>query len=118
MTENKYVDLSYLRGISEGDNTLVIEMIDLFLEKSPEMLNSIEKCCKENLWKQMAEEIHRFKPNLDYMGMADTKKLIEEIEVDANKKQNIDTFEERFEEVKERCLHAYEFLKEERSNLK
>lgn len=100
------------------DDAMVLELIDLFLEKAPEMLNNIESSYQEKDWDKMASEIHRFKPNLDYMGMATTKELIEEIETDAKNQENLETFGERFKKVKQRCLHAYEFLKEERSNLK
>ena len=107
-----------MRSISLDDDTLVIEMIDLFLEQTPEMLANIESACQDKSWDKMASEIHRFKPNLDYMGMATTKKLIEEIEKDAKNRENLETLKQRFEEVKKKCLHAYKFLDEERSNLK
>lgn len=100
------------------DESMMLEMIDLFLEKAPEMIDNIENSCKEEDWEKVEAAIHRFKPNLDYMGMAATKELIEEIETDAKNKENLETLGERFKKVKERCFHAYEFLKEERANLK
>lgn len=118
MSDNIHVDLTYLRSISLEDDTLVLEMIELFLEKAPKMLDNIETHCQNEEWEKMAAEIHRFKPNLDYMGMGTTKELIEEIESDAKGQVSIESFDDRFAKVKERCLQAYKRLEEERANLK
>lgn len=118
MAEDSKVDISYLRSISSGDDAFVVEMIELFLENTPGMLDRIEKCYENEDWKQLASVLHSFKPNLDYVGLQETKKIVEDLEVKAGNKNLPANTGELLKTVTERCEKAYAELNEMINELK
>lgn len=107
MTENRLTDLTYLNDISMGDDSLVIEMVELFLENAPPTMENLKSHESEGNWEKLAAEAHKFKPTLSYMGMEDAKQLLIEIEQDAKKGTNLETIDTRIEELQSYCQKAY-----------
>ena len=77
MTNKKVTDLDYLRDISTGDDQMVIEMIEVFLEGYREALNDMRELNEEENWEELRARAHKFKPNLAYMGISKgTEKIL------------------------------------------
>ncbi len=75
------INLYYLKEIAEGNDEFIIEMIEMFLEKTPEALERMNECTKKQNWEEVKLIAHRIKPSFVYMGLSDTQKLLAEIEM-------------------------------------
>ena len=85
---DKITDLSYLRKMSSNDESFIQEMVTSFIEKTPEIIAQIKQANKDENWQEVGEIAHKLKPNLAFMGIDSLKKLILEIEANANNKSN------------------------------
>lgn len=94
------------------DKGLVAEMVQLFLENAPLALSNLKELSSKQNWKRFAEEAHKLKPNLAYMGMNQTKALLEEVEGFAKKKQQLGSIPSKIEIIDRRCQKAYAELRE------
>ncbi len=68
-TNYKYIDLSYLESISEGNHEIVRELIEIFLEQIPEFTQGMTHCFEVNDWKGLAALAHKAKSSVLSMGM-------------------------------------------------
>ena len=44
---NKYVDLTYLEGIADGDTSIIKELVEIFLDQMPEFTEGFDQNLKE-----------------------------------------------------------------------
>lgn len=62
-------DLSVVRGMSNGDDTIVMAMIRLFIETVPESLEIMQQEIQTLNRKEVAKEAHKIKSAVDAMGL-------------------------------------------------
>ena len=62
-------DLSVVRGMSNGDDTIIMAMIRLFLETVPESLDVMKEEIRTLNRKAIAKEAHKIKSAVDAMGL-------------------------------------------------
>ena len=65
------IDLSYIESIAEGDNSIMKELISIFLEQIPEFVDDLEKSFAEKRWLDAAAVAHKAKSSVISMGMED-----------------------------------------------
>lgn len=120
LSDRKPIDLSYLEELSMGDESMIIEMIELFLEKSPGNVDAIHRHYRDEEWKKLGEAAHKFKPTLDYMGMEETRERLEAVErlVNNGEPEDPERLKERIDEIEDQCKQAYGLLKKKLSQLK
>ena len=118
MSNYRITDLSYLENIGMGDDALLIEMIELFLENTPESLRLMKEYERQEDWTQLAAEAHKFKPNLSYMGLERAQKLILEIEKSVKENSELDSVRGKIEEIESICTSAYSELSDRLDHLK
>ena len=87
-TANAITDLSSLRKMSDNDETFIQDMVTSFIEKTPEIIVQIEQANKDKNWQEVGAMAHKLKPNLAFMGIDSLKKLIAQIESNANNSTN------------------------------
>ncbi len=80
MDNQQLTDLSYLRKVAMGDDEIVIETTEAFLDDTPEALKNLQECFADQKWEQMSRQAHKIKPGLKYMGMEQALELINDIE--------------------------------------
>jgi len=80
-TVNQDLDLSFLLEIADGSNEFIIESIDMFLQQTPDLLNSIEEGINAQDWPATASSAHKLKPNLGFFGMLNSQSAMQEIEL-------------------------------------
>ncbi len=66
---NKYVDLTYLEGIADGDTSIIKELIEIFLDQMPEFTEGFDLNLKEKNWLKIAAIAHKAKSSVVSMGM-------------------------------------------------
>lgn len=67
--EHKYINLSYLEGIAEGDKGIIKELVEIFIEQIPEFTNGFEESMLRNDWVKVAAIAHKAKSSVMSMGM-------------------------------------------------
>ena len=77
----KDVDLSTLYEIADGSNEFIVESITMFLDQTPQLLQSIEDAITASDWVATASASHKIKSNLGFFGMFNCQALTQELEV-------------------------------------
>jgi len=77
------LDLSYLEEIANGNTEFIIEMIDLFLQQAPEILDQISDKISKKEWSAAGSLAHKLKPTFAMIGIHNGKELSERIEKNA-----------------------------------
>ncbi len=67
--EHKYINLSYLEGIAEGDKDIIKELIEIFIEQIPEFTDGFEESMLHEDWVKVAAIAHKAKSSVMSMGM-------------------------------------------------
>ncbi|ASB50798.1 Hpt domain-containing protein [Alkalitalea saponilacus] len=63
------IELSYLESIADGDNEILAELINIFLDQVPEYEDGFDTYFKEKNWKDLAALAHKAKSSVLSMGM-------------------------------------------------
>ncbi|HRH65079.1 MAG TPA: response regulator [Bacteroidia bacterium] len=74
------INLTYLKQIAEGNDSFIIEMLEMFLNKTPEALENLDASFRQSNWEELKQIAHRIKPSFGYIGLSGTQKLLAEIE--------------------------------------
>jgi CheY-like chemotaxis protein/anti-sigma regulatory factor (Ser/Thr protein kinase) len=78
--EHPLIDLSNLLSFCDGDKRFAAEMIEMFLQDSPEALRQLHTSVRAADWRWTYQLVHRLKTNLHTLGMPELEKLAEDIE--------------------------------------
>ena len=60
------LDLSFLYEIADGSTEFIIESIDMFLEHTPQLLETISTGITNCDWTSVGSAAHKLKPNLGF----------------------------------------------------
>ena len=66
----KYVDLSYLTHRTKADPTLMMEMISVYLEQTPPLINAMKKGLEGKDWNSLQNAVHKMIPSFSIMGIS------------------------------------------------
>ena len=112
------LDLSYLENMSGGDNSMIIEMIELFLKETPKHLENLKSANEGQEWSKVASEAHKVKPIMLYVGLTDLNLLCKKLEDNAKSEQDqelsnelILKLTEGYEEVNDDLVNKLKELK-------
>lgn len=106
------VDLSYLRDVASGSTEFMIEMIDIFLDQTPEYFEKLDQAVKDKDWKTVADVAHKIKPTLIFMGVDVTKHDIGDIERKARNLEYLEDIEPQFNSIKLMSAQLFKRLEE------
>jgi len=94
------LDLSFLYEIADGSNEFIVESIDMFLQHTPEMLQTIDTAIANKDWSVAAAAAHKLKPNCGFFGMPVSQAKIQEIELlTKGEAPNADVITAKFDEI-------------------
>ena len=94
------LDLSFLFEIADGSDEFIVESIDMFLQQTPELLQTITTAIENKDWTLAASAAHKLKPNLGFFGMPISQATIQEVEIMAKEgAQNPELLLSKFNEV-------------------
>jgi len=65
------INLTYLESISEGDNEIIKELINIFIDQMPEFFDGFEESFEQKDWMKIAALAHKAKSSVLSMGMDD-----------------------------------------------
>ena len=83
------INLNYLKQISDGNDGFIIEMIEMFLNKTPQALEEMNEHFKSQNWNELRMIAHRIRPSFTYIGLPDLQKKLGEIERLTSSPENV-----------------------------
>ncbi|NNC60906.1 MAG: Hpt domain-containing protein [Flavobacteriaceae bacterium] len=92
--------LDKLNEMADGDNDFVLSVITVFLEEVPQDLEDLEKALDKGDYENVYKLAHKIKPNVDILGMEQTRAIALEIETLGKDEKNKDLIEEKFPALK------------------
>jgi PAS domain S-box-containing protein len=112
------IDLSYLKEIAEGNDAFIIEMIETFLQKTPEALEKLNESFQKQNWEQLRLIAHRIKPSYSYVGLPEIQIMLSEIESCSLSKTDLEKIPVIISQVKHTSVSAFNDLKKELNGMK
>jgi PAS domain S-box-containing protein len=120
----KYTSLNYLRDLSKDNPEMIIEMIHVYLEETPELIDTMKVSLEKKDWAKLQITAHSLIPSFYTIGMKkESAALAEKLQDEAmHLKENPDkpVSKEKLNELSEIiflienvCKQAFEELKEE-----
>jgi len=84
------IDLTYLKNMSDGDNGLIKEMIDIFIEQVPEFISEMKSAIKNDDSKALAAVAHKAKSSVAVIGITELAEFFKKLEIIAlnNERKN------------------------------
>ena len=73
-------NLDKINEMAEGDEDFIVSVVSVFLEEVPEDLEGLEKAINNKDYENIYKLAHKIKPNVDILGMEQTRAKALEIE--------------------------------------
>jgi PAS domain S-box-containing protein len=115
----KYVDLKYLNQRTKSNPQLMMEMIKLYLDQTPELITMMKKSYTTKDWEGLASAVHKIIPSFSIMGINnDYEQLARKIYESTKAQQMMDEIEIMLSQLEEVCTNACSELTEEYNKIK
>ncbi|MBT8188078.1 MAG: Hpt domain-containing protein [Croceitalea sp.] len=88
--------LDKINEMAEGDDDFILSVVSVFLEEVPEDLNALETAIAKRNYDQIYKLAHKIKPNVDLLGMEQTRANALEIETLGKSESNMDAIAAKF----------------------
>jgi CheY-like chemotaxis protein len=112
------INLAYLKQRTKDNPELMKEMIRLYLQQTPELLETMKQAIAKQDWTALYDAIHKMIPSFWMMGInTDFEYMAKTIKDCAVKKENLEKIPELFKQVESVCLQACKELEEELARL-
>jgi HPt (histidine-containing phosphotransfer) domain-containing protein len=112
-----YTDLSYLKEITGGENSIVIEMVEMFIEQVDEFKENLSTHLGNKNWIELGKEAHKAKSSVLIVGMEDLGKNLKKLQLLTEENKEIEKYPEYVDMFNKQCDAAVLELKEELSKL-
>lgn len=89
-------NLDKINEMAEGDEDFVLSVISVFLDEVPADLEALELALKEKNYEQVYKLAHKIKPNVDLLGMEQTRAVALEMETLGKSASNMNDIETLF----------------------
>ena len=93
-------NLDKINEMAEGDEDFINSVISVFLEEVPQDLEGLEIALNQKNHEQAYQLAHKIKPNVDLLGMDQTRATALEIETMGKQEADISQMTELFQTLK------------------
>lgn len=93
-------NLEKLEELSGGDRDFIVSVMSVFVEETPSDLQDLEQAVKAGDYNAVYKCAHKIKPNVDLLGMEETKSLILQVEAKAKENDGLPAIEEMYTVIK------------------
>ncbi len=115
----KCINLSFLNKHTKSDPKLMMEMISLYLEQTPPLVDAMKKSMQEQDWITLQSAVHKMIPSFSIMGIStDFETMAKKIQDYANTKQETDGIPDLILQLENVCVQACRELEEELNMIK
>ncbi|WP_420601190.1 Hpt domain-containing protein [Flagellimonas sp.] len=106
-------NLDKIKEMAEGDQDFITSVVSVFLEEVPVDLEGLEKAINERDYENVYKLAHKIKPNVDLLGMEQTRATALEIETLGKSSANMEEIEQRFPLLKKDVLQVISELQKD-----
>ncbi len=106
------IDLTFLNSFTGGNREKVSKYVNLFLQFTPQIIDTMEKNLGEKNYPALRTSAHSLKPQITYMGIKSAEDLIKTIEANAGDQKNVEQIPQQMEELKSILNSAIPELKQ------
>ncbi|MGB5554684.1 MAG: Hpt domain-containing protein [Flavobacteriaceae bacterium] len=106
-------NLDKINEMAEGDDDFINSVISVFLEEVPEDLKNLEIALSNGDHEMVYQLAHKIKPNVDLLGMEQTRAAALEIETLGKKAANMSEIEKIFPVLKKDIEQVVSELKKD-----
>ncbi len=115
----RYVNLNFLNERTKSNPTLMLEMITLYLEQTPPLIEEMKLSFQNRDWKSLQKAVHKMIPSFSIMGIDESfEHLARKIQEYAVSMQNSDDIRELVSQLETVLSTSCEELREEIQFLK
>jgi PAS domain S-box-containing protein len=115
----KCTDMDYLNRRTKSNPTLMMEMISLYLEQTPTLINTMKQSLQEKDWKSLYGAVHKMIPSFSIMGISsDFENMAKRVQEYACTQQQTDNINDLVIQLETVCAQACQELKEEYTRIK
>lgn len=93
-------NLDKINEMADGDEDFINSVISVFLDEVPEDLRNLEEALAEENHEQVYKLAHKIKPNVDLLGMEQTRERALQIETLGKNEANMSEIKEIFPTLK------------------
>jgi len=83
---------SYLQRITNSNKSLMVELIDVFIDESPKNLHMMKSYCLMEDWGSLQKLVHKVKANYTYVGIKAHETLLGDLEAFIDRDLYTDTY--------------------------
>lgn len=117
--KSKCIDLSYLNRRTKSNPALMMEMISLYLNQTPRLVDAMNKSFEDEDWKSLHAAVHQMIPSFAIMGIShDFENMARKIQEYAGIRQQSDTMPALVLQLANICIQSCVELKEEYDMIK
>jgi HPt (histidine-containing phosphotransfer) domain-containing protein len=115
----KCIDLEYLNTRTKSNPQLMMEMIRLYLEQTPPLINAMKKALHNKDWESLHASVHKMIPSFAIMGMSvDFENMAKRVQDYAGSLQHSETIQDMVIQLDTICSQACEELEIEYNRIK
>jgi len=92
--------LDKIKEMADGDEDFINSVISVFLEEVPQDLEGLENALNSSNYEQVYQLAHKIKPNVDLLGMEQTRAAALEIETLGKSEANMSEIQSIFPNLK------------------
>jgi len=115
----KCIDLEYLNTRTKSNPQLMMEMITLYLEQTPPLLNAMKNALHNSDWESLHASVHKMIPSFAIMGMSvDFENIAKKVQNYAGSLQNSENINVMVTQLDTVCTQACQELEIEFNRIK
>ena len=103
----KYTNLNYLNTRTKSNRVLMMEMISLYLEQTPPLINTMKQSLFDKDWKLLQSTVHKMIPSFSIMGIsADFENMAKKVQEYASTQEQTEGISEMVIKLEKVCMQA------------
>jgi len=106
-------NLSYLRKITDGNNVIIREMVELFFQQVPEFIKNFHFYYQTGQYIALGKEAHKAKSSLQIMGMFELEQEMKTLMIKTVDGTDVESYPLHIMSFETQCLAAIAELKAE-----
>ncbi len=116
---SRCTDLNYLNKRTKSNPSLMVQMIALYLEQTPPLIESMKESLKMKDWEALHAAMHKMIPSFSIMGIGqDFENMAKKVKEFASHQMETDGIPDMVQQLESVCMQACQELKEEMNNIK
>jgi PAS domain S-box-containing protein len=117
--KSKCIDLDYLIHRTKSNPKLMMEMISLYLEQTPPLINTMKRSMQDKDWHLLHSAVHKMIPSFSIVGISpDFENMAKKVQEYASTQQQTDGIPDLVLQLENICLQACKELEIEFNKIK